>query len=122
MECRTDFRNPYILFLVGCLSCSTRPDCQYSYIAIEKRELTVSVAFTALSLFTMLQMPLNVIPTYVMNFSTLIRLSTETASPGSVHSTSACVGQTGPRLPERGRRLVKVAVSTLSADMHGGSP
>lgn len=36
-----------------------------SYIVIAQRELTVSVAFTAISLFTMLRMPLNVIPTYV---------------------------------------------------------
>lgn len=30
-----------------------------------KRDLTVSVAFTAISLFSMLRMPLNVIPTFV---------------------------------------------------------
>ena len=36
-----------------------------SYIVIEKRDLTVSVAFTSISLFSMLQLPLNVIPTYV---------------------------------------------------------
>jgi hypothetical protein len=36
-----------------------------SYIVIAGRELTVSVAFTSISLFSMLQMPLNVIPTYV---------------------------------------------------------
>ncbi len=36
-----------------------------SYIVIEKRELTVSVAFTSISLFTMVRMPLNIIPTYV---------------------------------------------------------
>ncbi|WVQ85985.1 hypothetical protein IAT38_008153 [Cryptococcus sp. DSM 104549] len=38
----------------------------FCYIVIEKRELTVSVAFTAISLFSMLRMPLNVIPTYVV--------------------------------------------------------
>nr|ODN96123.1 ATP-binding cassette transporter [Cryptococcus depauperatus CBS 7855] len=36
------------------------------YIVIEKRDLTVSVAFTAISLFTMLRLPLNIIPTYVV--------------------------------------------------------
>lgn len=36
-----------------------------SYIVIEKRDLTVSVAFTAISLFTMLRLPLNIIPSYV---------------------------------------------------------
>ncbi|WVQ70586.1 hypothetical protein IAR50_000105 [Cryptococcus sp. DSM 104548] len=38
----------------------------FCYIVIEKRELTVSVAFTAISLFTMLRLPLNIIPTYVV--------------------------------------------------------
>ncbi|WVR08508.1 hypothetical protein IAU60_005563 [Kwoniella sp. DSM 27419] len=38
----------------------------FCYIVIEKRELTVSVAFTAISLFQMLRMPLNVIPTFVV--------------------------------------------------------
>lgn len=36
-----------------------------SYIVIMKRDLTVSVAFTAISLFSMLRLPLNVIPTFV---------------------------------------------------------
>jgi len=36
-----------------------------SYIVVAKKELTVSIAFTAISLFSMLRMPLNVIPTYV---------------------------------------------------------
>ncbi|WRT70588.1 uncharacterized protein IL334_007586 [Kwoniella shivajii] len=36
------------------------------YIFVAKRELTVSVAFTAISLFSMLRMPLNVIPTFVV--------------------------------------------------------
>jgi hypothetical protein len=36
-----------------------------SYIFIAQRELTVSVAFTAISLFSMVRMPLNVIPTFV---------------------------------------------------------
>lgn len=40
-------------------------DDPHSYIVIAQRELTVSVAFTAISLFNMLQMPLNVIPTFV---------------------------------------------------------
>jgi hypothetical protein len=31
-----------------------------------KRDLTVSVAFTAISLFSMLRLPLNVIPTFVV--------------------------------------------------------
>ncbi|OCF78519.1 ATP-binding cassette transporter [Kwoniella mangroviensis CBS 8886] len=38
----------------------------FCYIVIAKRELTVSVAFTAISLFSMLRMPLNVIPTFVV--------------------------------------------------------
>ncbi|TYJ55637.1 hypothetical protein B9479_003669 [Cryptococcus floricola] len=38
----------------------------FCFIVIEKRELTVSVAFTAISLFTMLRLPLNIIPTYVV--------------------------------------------------------
>lgn len=37
-----------------------------SFIVIAKRELTVSIAFTAISLFTMVRMPLNIIPTYVV--------------------------------------------------------
>lgn len=37
----------------------------YSFIFIAQRELTVSVAFTAISLFSMVRMPLNVIPTFV---------------------------------------------------------
>ncbi|OWZ59696.1 ATP-binding cassette transporter [Cryptococcus neoformans c45] len=37
-----------------------------SYIVIEKRDLTVSVAFTAISLFTMLRLPLNIIPSYIV--------------------------------------------------------
>lgn len=36
-----------------------------SYIVVAKEELTVAVAFTAISLFAMLRMPLNVVPTYV---------------------------------------------------------
>nr|XP_019008083.1 ATP-binding cassette transporter [Kwoniella pini CBS 10737]OCF46864.1 ATP-binding cassette transporter [Kwoniella pini CBS 10737] len=38
----------------------------FCYIVIAKRELTVSVAFTAISLFSMLRMPLNVIPTFAV--------------------------------------------------------
>ncbi|WVF67988.1 hypothetical protein IAT40_002750 [Kwoniella sp. CBS 6097] len=38
----------------------------FCYIAIEKRELTVSVAFTAISLFSMLRLPLNVIPSFIV--------------------------------------------------------
>lgn len=38
---------------------------EHSYIVIEKKELTVSVAFTAINLFNMLRTPLNVIPTFV---------------------------------------------------------
>lgn len=36
-----------------------------SFIVFMKRDLTVSIAFTSISLFSMLRMPLNVIPTYV---------------------------------------------------------
>ena len=36
-----------------------------SYIFIAQRELTVSIAFTAISLFSMVRQPLNVIPTFV---------------------------------------------------------
>ena len=36
------------------------------YIVIEKRDLRVSVAFTSISLFSMLRLPLNVIPTFVV--------------------------------------------------------
>ncbi|KGB75304.2 ATP-binding cassette transporter [Cryptococcus deuterogattii R265] len=38
----------------------------FCYIVIEKRDLTVSVAFTAISLFTMLRLPLNIIPSYIV--------------------------------------------------------
>ncbi|KAK4688623.1 hypothetical protein P7C73_g1481, partial [Tremellales sp. Uapishka_1] len=38
----------------------------FCFIVIEKRELTVSVAFTSISLFSMLRMPLNVIPTFIV--------------------------------------------------------
>lgn len=38
----------------------------FCYIIIEKRDLTVSVAFTAISLFTMLRLPLNIIPSYIV--------------------------------------------------------
>ncbi|EIW69963.1 hypothetical protein TREMEDRAFT_38635 [Tremella mesenterica DSM 1558] len=38
----------------------------FCYIVIEKRELTVSVAFTSVSLFTMLRMPLNILPTFIV--------------------------------------------------------
>ncbi|ORX41111.1 hypothetical protein BD324DRAFT_613230 [Kockovaella imperatae] len=38
----------------------------FCFIVIEKKELTVSVAFTSISLFTMLRLPLNVIPTYIV--------------------------------------------------------
>lgn len=44
---------------------SSRADAYLSFIFIAQRELTVSVAFTAISLFTMVRMPLNVIPTFV---------------------------------------------------------
>lgn len=37
-----------------------------------KQELTVSVAFTAISLFSMLRMPLNVIPTFVSTSKPLL--------------------------------------------------
>ncbi|ORY29629.1 putative ATP-binding cassette transporter protein YOR1 [Naematelia encephala] len=40
----------------------------FSFIVIEKKELTTSVAFTSISLFTMLRMPLNIIPVYVVFF------------------------------------------------------
>ncbi|KAK8850432.1 hypothetical protein IAR55_004350 [Kwoniella newhampshirensis] len=40
----------------------------FCYIVIAKRELTVSIAFTAISLFGMLRMPLNIIPTFAVMF------------------------------------------------------
>ena len=40
-----------------------------SFIFIAQRELTVSVAFTAISLFSMVRQPLNVIPTFVSDSS-----------------------------------------------------
>lgn len=36
-----------------------------SYVLVAKQDLTVSVAFTAISLFGMLRMPLNFIPVFV---------------------------------------------------------
>ncbi|KAL7422691.1 hypothetical protein Q5752_001982 [Cryptotrichosporon argae] len=38
----------------------------FSFIVIEKRELTVSIAFTSISLFSMLRMPLNSIPSCIV--------------------------------------------------------
>jgi hypothetical protein len=55
------FCHTRVLFLVSVAVGMT----DNSYIVIEKRELTVSVAFTAISLFSMLRTPLNIIPTFV---------------------------------------------------------
>lgn len=41
----------------------------FSFVAIQKRELTVSVAFTSLSLFNMLQTPLSNLPMFVIHIS-----------------------------------------------------
>ncbi|KAL7409478.1 hypothetical protein BDY24DRAFT_218614 [Mrakia frigida] len=41
----------------------------FSFVQIQKRELTVSVAFTALSLFSMLRQPLNNLPEFVVQLS-----------------------------------------------------
>ena len=38
----------------------------FCYIVIAKQELTVAVAFTSISLFSMLRMPLNAIPTFLV--------------------------------------------------------
>lgn len=37
-----------------------------AYVVVAQRELTVSIAFTAISLFTMVRMPLNTIPTFIV--------------------------------------------------------
>jgi hypothetical protein len=61
-----------------------------SYIFIAQRELTVSVAFTAISLFSMVRMPLNVIPTFV---SSPLPCNRATLIPGGVYPPSARLGQ-----------------------------
>jgi hypothetical protein len=60
-----------------------------SYIFIAQRELTVSVAFTAISLFSMVRMPLNVIPTFVSPTFTSYRAI---LIPGRIHPPSARLG------------------------------
>ena len=57
----------HLLLLVSCLG-KLMDQLTSSFIVIEKRELTVSVAFTSVSLFTMLRMPLNVLPTFVRSY------------------------------------------------------
>jgi hypothetical protein len=61
-----------------------------SYIFIAQRELTVSIAFTAISLFSMVRMPLNVIPTFV---SARLQYTSAQLIVGCVHLASPRLGQ-----------------------------
>jgi hypothetical protein len=67
MECRPSARDPDLFLQVRGLICVYKTQWLIgdSFIFIAQRELTVSVAFTAISLFSMVRMPLNVIPTFV---------------------------------------------------------
>jgi hypothetical protein len=49
---------------------------------IAKRELTVAIAFTSISLFSMLRMPLNIIPTFVSVRSSHLLLGSHALTVG----------------------------------------
>jgi len=93
VESGTDLRNSYLLLLVRVLPALWSRSHFTSYIVIEKRELTVSVAFTAISLFSMLAMPLNVIPTYVSSGYVVAKIQTHRCYTGSDDFASPRFGQ-----------------------------